>query len=78
MLDKSGVCPDPAKVKAIQGMPIPKNVSDVCRFLGMVNQFGKLSPNLAEKPNRFKNCSERTMHGCEAQHVRHLTKSRRL
>ena len=28
---------------------IPKNVGDVRRFLGMVNQLGKFSPNLAEK-----------------------------
>ena len=49
MVDKSGVHPDPAKVKAIQEVPIPKNVGDVRRFLDMVNQFGKFSPNLAEK-----------------------------
>ena len=40
---------DPAKVKAIQEVPIPKNVSDVHRFLGMVNQLGQFSPNLTEK-----------------------------
>ena len=49
MVDKTGVRPDLAKVKAIQKVPIPKNVSDVRRFLGMVNQLGKFSPNLAEK-----------------------------
>ena len=49
MVDKSGVHPDPAKVKVIQEVPIPKNVGDVRRFLGMVNQLGKFSPNLAEK-----------------------------
>ena len=49
MVDRMGVHPDPAKVKAIQEVPIPKNVGDVRRFLGMVNQMGKFSPNLAEK-----------------------------
>ena len=49
IVDMMGVHPDPAKVKAIQEVPIPKNVSDVRRFLGMVNQMGKFSPNLAEK-----------------------------
>ena len=49
MVDKSGVHPDPAKVKAIQKVPKPKNVGDVRRFLSMVNQLGKFSPNLAEK-----------------------------
>ena len=38
-----------AKVRAIQEVPKAKNVSDVCRFLGMVNQLGKFLPNLAEK-----------------------------
>ena len=49
MVDRMGVHPDPAKVKAIQDVPIPKNVGDVRRFLGMVNQLGKFSPRLAEK-----------------------------
>ena len=49
MVDRMGVHPDPAKVKAIQEVPIPKSVGDVRRFLGMVNQMGKFSPNLAEK-----------------------------
>ena len=49
VVDKTGVRPDMAKVKAVQKVPAPKNVSDVRRFLGMVNQLGKFSPNLAEK-----------------------------
>ena len=44
-----GVHPDPAKVKAIKEVPIPKIVGDVRRFLGVVNQLGKCSPNLAGK-----------------------------
>lgn len=49
MVDRTVVCPNPSKVKAIQKVPVPKIVGDVCRFLGMVNQLRKLSPNLAEK-----------------------------
>ena len=49
IVDKAGVRPDREKVKAIQEAPTPKNVSDARRFLGMVNQLGKFSPNLAEK-----------------------------
>ena len=33
---------------AIRKVPAPANVGDVGRFLGMVNQMSKLSPNLAE------------------------------
>ena len=44
-----GHCPEPSKAKAIQTVPVAKNVSDVHRFLGMVNQLGKFLANLAEK-----------------------------
>lgn len=40
---------DPSKVKAIDEMPIPHNVSDIRRFLGMVNQLAKFLPNMAEE-----------------------------
>ena len=49
IVDQTGVRPDCAKVKAIQEVPTPKNVGDIRRFLGMVNQLGKFSPNLSEK-----------------------------
>ena len=45
MIDKSGVRPD----IAIQEFPTPKNIGDVRRFLGMVNQLSKFSPHLAER-----------------------------
>ena len=37
--DKEGVKKDPAKVKAIVDMPQPKDLSDLRRFLGMVNRL---------------------------------------
>ena len=49
VLDTSGIRPDPNKVSAIQGVPVPTSVAEVRRFLGMVNQLSKFSPNLAEK-----------------------------
>ena len=45
VIDGQGIQPDPNKVSAIQQFSTPTNVSDVRRFLGMVNQF---SPNLAD------------------------------
>ena len=49
-----GIRPDPEKTSAIRVMPPPTCVSDLRRFLGMVNQMGKFSPNIAElsKPLR--------------------------
>ena len=54
ILDGYGVHADPEKVAAIRNMETPKNVSDIRRFLGMVNQLGKFSSDIAEhsKPLR--------------------------
>ena len=54
VLNKEGIKSDPKKTESIQDMDTPQNVSDVRRFLGMVNQLGKYVPHLAEntKPIR--------------------------
>ena len=41
--------PDDDKVKAIRNMKAPTNITEVRRFLGMLNQLSKFSPNLATK-----------------------------
>ena len=43
-----GITPDPNKVSAIVWFATLANVSDIRRFLGMVNQLSKFPPNLAE------------------------------
>ena len=48
VIDSEGIRPDPDKVTAISHFSTPTNVSDVRRFLGMVNQLSKFSPNLAD------------------------------
>ena len=54
VIDHSGVRPDPDKVMAIQKVWVPSSVIDIRRFLGMVNQMSKFSPNIADtiKPLR--------------------------
>ena len=47
IVGKNGVKLDPAKVSAVVSMEAPQNVSELRRFLGMVNQLGKFLPNLA-------------------------------
>ena len=49
VVTQDGVQADPDKVAAIQEVPAPQNVEDVRRFLGMVNQMGKFTPNLADR-----------------------------
>ena len=48
IISKDGVSADPDKTKAIQDMIPPKNVTELRRFMGMVNQFNKFTPCLAE------------------------------
>ena len=48
-MDSNGVRPDPNKVRAIQDMKQPTSVKEIRRFLGMVNQLSKFSPQLADK-----------------------------
>ena len=48
VVDSTGIRPEPEKVLAIQKVHTPGNVGELRRFLGMVNQLGKFSPNLAE------------------------------
>ena len=48
VINSDGVSPDPKKTSAISSMKQPANVSELRRFLGMVNQLGKFSPNIAE------------------------------
>jgi hypothetical protein len=49
LVDGSGARPDPDKVQAIQEMEPPTNISEVRRFLGMINQLSKFCAGLAEK-----------------------------
>ena len=53
-VSKAGVQSDPQKIAAIVNMKPPSNITELRRFLGMINQCGKFSPNLAEltKPLR--------------------------
>ena len=48
LIDQTGIRPDPDKTSAIAEMPTPQNLSDLRRFMGMINQFGKFSSKLAE------------------------------
>ena len=54
IISPEGISPDPQKTIAVKNMKQPLNVSELHRFLGMVNQLGKFSPNIAEfiKPLR--------------------------
>ncbi|UYV76763.1 K02A2.6-like [Cordylochernes scorpioides] len=46
LITERGVLPDPNKVQAIREFPSPSSISEVRRFLGMVNFTGKFIPDL--------------------------------
>ena len=48
IISKDGVRADPAKTTAVLQMKPPQNIAELRRFMGMVNQLGKFSPNIAE------------------------------
>ena len=48
VIDKEGIRADPEKTTAISNMKPPQSVSDVRRFMGLVNQLGKFSSRIAE------------------------------
>ena len=63
ILDKQGIRADPEKTSAIAKMEAPKSVSDVRRFMGLVNQLGKISPKIAEYSQAINYCIKTEL-GC--------------
>ena len=48
VIDEEGIRADPDKRSAIINLSAPTNVTELRRFLGMVNQLGKFSPHISE------------------------------
>ena len=48
MISSEGIRVDPSKTDAITKIPVPQSLTELQRFLGMVNYLGKLIPNFAE------------------------------
>ena len=48
LVDLDGIRADPEKTSAITEMTTPSNISELRRFMGMINQLGKFSPNIAD------------------------------
>ena len=49
IVDADGIQPDEEKIRAIKEYPAPNDITQLRRFLGMVNHLGKFLENLADK-----------------------------
>ncbi|GBP61034.1 Retrovirus-related Pol polyprotein from transposon 297 [Eumeta japonica] len=48
IISKNGIKPNPAKVKAVQTFPVPKNSRDIKAFLGSTGYYRRFIPNFSE------------------------------
>ena len=71
IVDEIGIHPDPEKIQGIVQTTTPRDVSDIRRFIGTVNQMGKFSPHLAEATRPLRELLVRDVvwhwgdqHGC--------------
>ena len=55
VVDRQGIHPSPRKVQAIREVPVPENPTDIKSFLGLVNYYQKLIPDMATLVNPL-NC----------------------
>lgn len=47
VIDKEGLHPDPGKLEAITAIPVPRDVTQLKSFLGLINYYGRFIPNLS-------------------------------
>ena len=58
-ISADGIQPDNAKITAITDYPLPTNVKELQRFLGMVNYLGKFIPNLSKETEPLRRLLEK-------------------
>ncbi|GFO20836.1 Pol polyprotein [Plakobranchus ocellatus] len=59
IIDGHGIRADPQKIEAIVEFPVPTNITELQRFLGMVNQLAKFSPELASQTEPLRQLLKR-------------------
>ena len=52
-INQHGISPDPLQAADINETPPPKTLSELRRFMGMINQLRKFSPNIAEISTQY-------------------------
>ncbi|KAK3782887.1 hypothetical protein RRG08_002516 [Elysia crispata] len=59
IIDDQGVHADPAKLEAVINFPAPANITELQRFLGMINQLAKFTPELATQTEPLRQLLKR-------------------
>ena len=59
VVSANGIEVDPDKVAAVVNLPAPKNVHEVCVFLGMVNHLSKFAEHLADKTKPIRDLMQK-------------------
>jgi len=67
IIDKHGKRPDPAKLEAVQDMPIPKNITALRSFLGLCNYYRRYIPSFA---SRVRNMTALTKNDTEFNFIK--------
>ena len=60
IVDEQGIRADPYKLTAITEMVLPTNISELRLFMGMVNQLGKFSMNMADLTQSLRQLLSKT------------------
>ena len=68
IIDADGVSPDPSKTEAIKKMKAPTTVTELRRFMGMINQLNKFSPNIAHLSQPLRELLKATSSWMWTQH----------
>lgn len=56
IISKDGIKPNPDKISAIQKFPIPKNATEIKRFLGLLGYYRKFIPDFASITKPMTHC----------------------
>lgn len=64
LVTANGLKPDPDKVKAVQEMPSPTDVSRVQHFLGFLNYLSKFLPHLSELCEPLRQLTKKDVEWC--------------
>ena len=59
LISDKGLAPDPAKVKAVEEWPEPRNVKDVQSFLGLANYYRKFVENFSKIAGPLTNLTKK-------------------